>query len=153
MLRSAPAALSRRRFLTVSTGTVGLVLAAGCAAPSPDDAPDPVLELIRAAERDARQFAAADGGHGGYSEAIRRIGQARRIHAERLNGLLGSGASGTSTPATEPAVCPPVEEVRARLRADADRAGAVALESDGVRAELTGSVSAACAAAEQVLLS
>lgn len=163
VLSSAPVALSRRRFLTVSCGAVGLVVATGCAVPALEGSPDPVLDLIRAAERDAREFAAADASHGSYLDAIRRIADVRRVHAERLGELVefpqGTAAGGTdgadaspAAPAT-PAVCPPVDEIRSRLRADAAGAADVASASDEVRAEITGAVSAACTAAVEVLLS
>lgn len=157
MLSSAPVALTRRRFLTVSSGAVGLMVATGCAVPALEGTPDPVLELIRAAERDSREFAAADASHGTYLDAIRRIADVRRIHAERLGELFeqpqDAATDEASADPAPPATCPPVEEVRSRLRADAAGAAEVALASDEIRAELTGAVSAACTAAVEVLLS
>lgn len=156
MPSSAPAALTRRRFLAASAGVVGLAVSTGCAAPGTDTSPDPVLEMIRSAQRDAREFAAADASHGAYVDALRRTADVRRIHAERLGELVdhpqetAPAEPGTAAPA--PAYCPPVEEVRTRLRADAGRASEVAVGSDGIRAELTGAVSAACTAALEVLL-
>lgn len=157
MLSSSPVALSRRRFLAVSSGVVGLAVATGCAVPTADDSPDPILELIRAAERDAREFAAADASHGKYADALRRLAEVRRIHAERLGELVddpaASGTAATTPPPGAAASCPPIAEVRTRLRGDADQAAGVAVAADGARAELTGSVSAACTAAVEVELS
>ena len=157
MLSSAPVALTRRRFLTVSSGAVGLMVASGCAVPALEGTPDPVLELIRAAERDAREFAAADASHGTYLDSIRRIADVRRVHAERLVELVDQPQDTTTDEATaeptSPVQCPPVDEVRSRLRADAAGAADVASASDEFRAELTGAVSAACTAAVEVLLS
>lgn len=159
MLRSSPAALSRRRFLAVSAGTVGtvgLMATTGCAVPALDNTPDPILDLVLAAQRDAREFTAADDSHGGYVDALHRIGEARRVHAERLEAVLERPRDPeTVTPSAEPqavVACPPVEEVRARLRADAAKATDVAVTAEGIRAELTGAVSAACTTAVEVLL-
>ena len=165
MLNSDPPGLSRRRFLAASTGMVGLAVVTSCGVPTDEDTPDPVLDLIRAAERDAREFGAADASHGTYRDAIRRIADVRRVHAERLGELVerpveaGAQEPTATTAATAETesetnpVCPPVDEVRSRLFADAGGAAEVAVTSEGVRAELTGAVSAACTAAAEVLLS
>lgn len=155
----APTALPRRTFLAVSTGAVGLVVTSACSVPDTHKAPDAVLELIRAAERDALEFGAADASHGTYVDTLRRLADIRRIHAERLSELIeqpaGTAETGAAVPTSDagpPVTCPPVDEVRTRLRTDASHAGEVAVGSVGVRAELTGSVSAACTAALEVLL-
>lgn len=159
VLSSDPLHLTRRRFLALSSGLAGLAVATGCGVPAIEDTPDPVLELIRAAERDARDFAAADASHGAHRDAILRIADVRRVHAERLAELVEPSAEPDvpeSTPAAETEAdlaCPPVDEVRSRLRADAGGAAEVAAASEGIRAELTGAVSAACTAAVEVLLS
>ena len=51
-----------------------------------------------------------------------------------------------------PPVCPPLDEVRSRLRGDASRATEVAVDTDGTRAELAASVAAACISAVEVVL-
>lgn len=136
-----------------------MVVASACSVPGTEQAPDAVVELIRAAERDALEFGAADASHGPYLDVLRRLAEVRRIHAERLSELIGqpedTAGTDTAEPASDagtPVTCPPVEEVRSRLRSDASRAADVAVGSEGVRAELTGSVSAACTAAVEVLL-
>lgn len=157
---SSPVTLSRRRFLAASAGVMGAVAVTGCTGEEGDGVSDPVVELIRAAERDAREFAAADTSHGKYVDALRRIADVRRIHAERLAELVElvetppeSTAATTTTAEPDSVVtCPPVGDVRARLRTDSGHASEVALESEGIRAELTGSVSAACITAVEVLL-
>lgn len=155
MLRSTPLPLTRRRFLAVSS-SAGLLMATGCALQKPEGTPDPVVELLLAAQRDAREFAAADSSHGQYVHALKRISEVRGVHAQRLEELVRTPSATESDvpdPASEaPVVCPPVDEIRARLRSDADQARAVAVNSQGIRAELTGSVSAACVSAVEVLL-
>ncbi|MFD2393597.1 twin-arginine translocation signal domain-containing protein [Dietzia aerolata] len=152
-----PVTLSRRRFLAASAGVMGAVAVTGCTGEEGDGVSDPVVELIRAAERDAREFAAADTSHGKYVDALRLIADVRRIHAERLAELVETPPESTAATTTtaEPdsvVTCPPVGDVRARLRTDSGHASEVALESEGIRAELTGSVSAACITAVEVLL-
>jgi hypothetical protein len=53
---------------------------------------------------------------------------------------------------TQAPVCPPAEEVRSRLRADAADAAGAAAATEGARAEIAGAVSAACTAAVEVEL-
>ena len=157
MLNSDPPGLSRRRFLAASTGMVGLAVVTSCGVPTDEDTPDPVLDLIRAAERDAREFGAADASHGTYRDAIRRIADVRElverpVEAGAQEPTATTAATAETESETNP-VCPPVDEVRSRLLADAGGAAEVAVTSEGVRAELTGAVSAACTAAAEVLLS
>lgn len=150
-----PLVLTRRRFAAVAIGAAGLALAAACGSAA-EDTPDPILELIDAAERDARELAAADASHGERVSGLRRIAEARRVHAERLGELVVDPRTpdeATDSPGSQPdAVCPPVDEVRRRLRADAERAGEVAVNSEGSRAEVTAAVAAACTAAVEVVL-
>lgn len=156
MPHSAPVVLSRRRFVGAAIGVTGFAVAGGCALPAVVDRPDPLIPLIDAAVRDARELAAADAIHGDRVGALRRIADARRMHADALAGLTDTAdeGEGEEEPATlpPPPVCPPVDEVRARLRADAALAADVAAESDGDRAEIAGAVSAACTAAAEVVL-
>lgn len=151
---SAPVALSRRRFVAAAAGVAGLAVTAGCALPAVTDDPDRLIDLLDAAERDAREFAAADASHGEWTGPLRRIAEVRRVHAERLSEIVerptAEGQPSTSPGA--PAVCPPVAEVRARLRGDAAGAAEVAVASKGARAEIAGAVSAACTAAAEVEL-
>lgn len=156
MPSSSPTLMSRRRFLGVTAGAAGLLAAPGCALPEPDDTPDPVLDLVLSAERDAREFAAADSAHGDHVGALHRLADVRRIQAGQLEAALTSPRQ-TPTPAPsadspEPVRCPPVDEVRTRLRADIATATEVALAESGIRAELAGAVAASCTAAVEVLL-
>ena len=160
MPHSAPVVLSRRRFVGAAVCVTGFAVAGGCALPAVVDRPDPLIPLIDAAARDARELAAADATHGDRVGALRGIADARRVHADALAGLAdtadegegeGEGEEQPATPAPPP-VCPPVDEVRARLRADAALAADVAAEIDGARAEIAGAVSAACTAAAEVVL-
>lgn len=151
--------LSRRRFVAASAGLVGMAAAGGCALREPTREPDPLLALAAAAGRDALELGAADASHGPDAPRLVRIGLVRRVHADRLNQeirrLNPPEPSGTSTTGENlrPApVCPPLAEVRQRLRADARRAAELATASEGYRAELCAAVAAACTAAVEVVL-
>lgn len=152
----APAPLSRRRFVAAAAGVAGLVAAGGCGLPAVDDAPDPLLELAEAAGRDADELAVADASHGESVAPLRLIADARRVHAERLYEEIARQRDADAEPPREilrPApVCPPLEEVRSRLRADARRAAEVAAGTEGYRASLVAAVSASCTAAVEVVL-
>lgn len=162
MPSSAPIApgrlLSRRRFVGVTVGATGLLAAGGCALPSSVVEPDPLLELAESARRDAEQFSAADALHGDHVRALHRLAAVRRTHADRLDELTGGLLTAvTSTPGPErdpgtPAVCPPIDEVRSRLRDDAVRAADVVVDLEDTRAEVVAAVSAACTAAVEVVL-
>ncbi|MDV8000428.1 hypothetical protein [Rhodococcus sp. IEGM 1408] len=148
--------VSRRRFVASTVGVAGLVVAGGCALPTVDDEPDPLLRLAAAAERDALELGAADASHGEDAARLRRVADARRVHAEQLSAeirrLAPEAAPTNGVEPTPPAVCPPIGEVRIRLRDDAKRAAEVAVASRGHRAALASSVSAACTAAVEVAL-
>src|SRR5699024_2114781 len=118
------------------------------------DRPDPLLGLLEAAERDARELAAADASHGDRVGALRRIADVRRVHAERLTAIVERPEDdATPTPVPpDPPVCPPADEVRSRLRADAADAAGAAATTEGAGAEIAGAVSAACTAAVEVEL-
>ncbi|HJC30142.1 MAG TPA: hypothetical protein H9759_12190 [Candidatus Dietzia intestinipullorum] len=165
-----PTPLTRRGFMTASAGLVGLLSSGGCATSTTESEPDPLRRLADAATRDARELAAADASHGSDADRLRRIGGVRAVHAERLTdeiereaGGLQSltdavGSSGSAAPSpgrddAAPAVCPPTDEVRRRLRADAGEAAEAAISAEGYRAELAAAVSAACTAALEVVLS
>lgn len=152
--RTAPVVLSRRQFVVAAAGVAGLAVATGCALPTVSDPTDTLLGLLDAAERDARELAAADASHGEWAGDLRRIGEVRRVHAERLAGIVRRPTEeGQPTTAPGgPVVCPPVAEVRSRLRADAAGAAEAATLSEGARAEIAGAVSAACTAAAEVEL-
>ena len=148
--------VSRRRFVAVAAGATGFLVAGGCSIPLVDDDPDRLRLLAEAADRDARQLAAADASHGEDVARLRRIGEARRVHADRLTAELDrpapDDAPSDGVDPDQPAICPPIGEVRARLRDDARRAAEVAVDSRGYRAELAAAVSAACTTAVEVTL-
>jgi len=149
--------LTRRGFITVTAGVAGLAVGAGCTSEPPGEHTDPLRELFEAADRDAREFAAADASHGDYADALRTLAEIRQVHATWLGRFLEAPppANGTSTPqsAGVEAVCPPVVEVRQRLGEDAGQAGDVAVSSRGERAEVAAAVAAACTTAVEVVLS
>ncbi|GAA1052954.1 MAG: hypothetical protein Q7T31_07375 [Dietzia sp.] len=153
---SSTTPVSRRRFVAVTAVATGVAAAGGCALPLVDDEPDPLVPLAAAAARDAREFAAADASHGDDVARLHRMADARRTHAERLSAEIGPTDAG-ETPsdgaaAGPPAICPPIGEVRTRLRDDARRAGEVAVAARGERAALAAAVSAACTTAVEVVL-
>ena len=154
MPHSVPADLSRRQFIAAAAAAAGLAVAGGCALPAGIGHPDALIGLLDAAERDARELAAADASHGERAGALRRIADARRIHAQQLADLVErpDGDQRLTPSSASPLVCPPVEEVRARLRVDAAGAAEAAAASEGARAEIAGAVSAACTAAVEVEL-
>lgn len=148
--------LSRRRFVAAAAGLTALAAAGGCALPEPTREPDRLLPLHEAAERDALELGAADASHGGDVARLHRIARVRRVHADRL----GEEIARLSPPETSaqdeilrPApVCPPLAEVRDRMRTDARRAADVAVGAEGYRAELAAAIAAACTAAVEVTL-
>lgn len=149
--------LSRRRFVAVTAGATALAATAGgCSLPATIGEPDPLTELAEAAHRDSLQFAAADVSHGDRVQALHRLAEVRRVHAERLDQSvepLAADVTSSSGEAPEAQiVCPPLAEVLSRLRSDAIRAAKVAVDVEGTRAELAASVSAACIAAVEVVL-
>lgn len=153
--------LDRRAFgtavLTVCGGVVLATSVGGCAGPEADPAVDALAALAEAARRDARQLGAADERNGGDADRLRRIGGVRQVHAEALDAEVRRLAPTTTSPSVpadeEPVVCPPTDEVRARLRSDIDSAVQVAATSTGYRAALVASVAASCRAALEVTLS
>lgn len=154
---SAPLIPSRRRFITAigAIGVVGLAVAGGCAVPTIVERAEPLAPLRDAAQRDALELAAADSSHGEYADALRRLADIRRVHADRLGALVDGARTDepTSTGPGPAPTCPPIDEVRARLRDDAATAAEAAGLTDGPEAELAGAVSAACTAAAAVMLS
>ncbi len=153
--------LSRRRFVAASAAATGLVAIGGCALPSPAPEVDPLIPVAEAARRDAREFAAADASHGADVSRLRQLAEVRRVHADRLDGEIArsagsdaSIASGDDPPfeADTAPVCPPLGEVRSRLRTDGRVAADVAVAASGYRAELTAAIAAACVSAVEVVL-
>ena len=148
---------SRRRFIAVTAGATALSASVGgCSTPSSLGGPDPLQEIADAAHRDAVQFAAADASHGDRVQILHKLAEVRRVHAERLLQMREQPSPDVtpSAPGAEqaPPVCPPLDEVRSRLRGDASRATEVAVADEGPRAALTASVAAACVAAVEVVL-
>lgn len=167
---SPPILLSRRRFIAATTGLAGLAVIGGCSEALPASEPDPLNGLAAAAARDARELAAADASHGSATAGLKKIAEVRRVHAKHLADEVGreagdeptpddgdqadeSNSPGEPDPATpSTVVCPPIDEVLARLRADARTASEFAVSAEGYRAELAAAVSAACTAAVEVIL-
>ncbi|MFC4602960.1 hypothetical protein [Rhodococcus kronopolitis] len=166
-----PAALTRpalsrrgafRMFGAAALGLTALGASAGCAGSDSDDAarePDPLLVPLAAARRDATDAAAAVALAPDRAGALAVVAQERTAHADALSAEIDRAAGATttataapSTSAASPAAPPTVDVVRAGL-ADSQRGAAdLARRLDGYRAGLLGSISAAVAAQQAVLL-
>lgn len=139
-------------------GGFAVLTAAGCAPDDPEAPSDAFQPLLDAARIEAELFAAANGRLGDSAPRVRAAGDVRRRHAEvlaaeidRVHGPATTTAAVEGTP-PEPAECPPLGEVRARLQASARAAGTAAEDASGYRASLAAAVAAACTAAAEVLL-
>ena len=156
MLEPSRLLVTRRRLLVATAGLAGLTAVGGCALPEPEREPDVLLPLAAAADRDALELAAADATHGSDVPRLHRIAEVRRIHAARLTEEIRRmdppGDDHGEENLREAPVCPPLADVRERLRSDARRAGEVAVAAQGYRAELAAAVAAACTAAAEVVL-
>lgn len=158
--------LSRRGAFRVAgaaaLGLAALGATAGCADSGSNDAarePDPLLVPLAAARRDAATATAAAALAPDRAGALTAVANERTAHADALSAeiLRAAGSEATSTttaaPGTTAAAAPPsVDDVRADL-ADSQRgAAALARRLDGYRAGLLGSISAAVAVQQAVLL-
>lgn len=120
--------------------------------------PDAFIALAAAARTDAGMATALSAQSPGQAAALTTIAAERTAHAEALEAEL-LRANGPTTPAPEPspattapATPPTIDGLRAAL-ASAQRAAAdTARAASGYRAGLAGSISAACAAQNEVLL-
>ncbi|WP_241665836.1 hypothetical protein [Prescottella subtropica] len=155
--------LSRRAALRAAGGAVlgasALVGATGCSDSTSPDTPAEVDALTAQAERarrDATNASAAIANAPDRAAALGVIAAERTAHADALDieiaraGGAPSSATATTT-ATVPAP-PTVEQMRADLAESQKEAAGLARTQSGYRAGLLGSISAACAAQQVVLL-
>ncbi|MFC9789940.1 hypothetical protein [Rhodococcus sp. NPDC127528] len=158
--------LSRRAAIRVGAAVLGLAVAgasAGCAAGNDDEPPepDPLLVAVAAARRDAETATAAAALAPERAGALAVIANERIAHADALTTEI-TRASGASTPSatasaaptsTGPSTPPPtVDQLRTQLAESQRGAADLARRLDGYRAGLLGSISAAVAAQQAVLL-
>lgn len=154
--------LSRRAALRAAggaaLGTTALTLITGCADPGDADTPaevDALTEQARLARRDAANATATIAGRPDLAAALGVIAAERTAHADALDEEIARAASTppSSTTTTPPAAAPvPIDQLRADLASAQRDAGKLARTQSGYRAGLLGSISAACAAQQVVLL-
>lgn len=135
---------------------------AGCTVGLSDDGPDPLLPLAQAAESDAAEAARLAGADPAHAAALNTIADERRTHAAALHREIDrvAGADATadtptraSTTSSVPSAPPTLDAVRGALARSQRSAADAAYRQTGYRAGLAGSISAACAAEQKVLLS
>src|SRR5699024_6769865 len=134
-----------------------------CTVGTSDDAPDPLIALARDAERDAAEATRLASGTTDDAPSLHVIADERRAHAEALRTEIDRVAADTTDPesaqtptgvpseASAPAA-PTVDELRGALATSQRAAADTARGLTGYRAGLAGSISAACAAEQKVLL-
>ncbi|MFF0814156.1 hypothetical protein ACFYVR_03205 [Rhodococcus sp. NPDC003318] len=162
---SARSPLSRRTALKWGAAALGVATAAtatGCAGTDDDQPaePDPLRTALDAAQRDAAAAAAASALAPERAAALSVIAVERTAHADALSAEIaraaGQDPSTTSTTAaattTAPVTPPTIDELRTMLARSQRGAADLARRVDGHRAGLLGSISAAVAAEQAVML-
>ncbi|MFC7451025.1 hypothetical protein [Rhodococcus daqingensis] len=164
-----PSPISRRSaFRIAGAATVGLTaltLSAGCTTDAADRdsaEPDPLISAAESARRDAATATAAAALAPERAGALSVIASERGAHADALSAEVAraAGIDPTAMPSpsptggqAEPAPPPPtVDELRTQLAGSQREAAGLARRLSGYRAGLLGSVSAAVAAQQAVLL-
>lgn len=160
-------ALSRRAAFKWGAATLGVVTVAttaGCAGDADDQAaePDPLLTALDAARRDAAAAGAAAALAPERAAALGVIAAERTAHADALAAEIaraaGQDPSATTTSAARttttaaPTTPPTVDELRGMLAQSQRGATDLARRLDGYRAGLLGSISAAVATEQAVML-
>lgn len=153
--------LSRRTALRVAGGAAlgasALTLSTGCSDSGPADSPAEIDALTTQAERarrDAANATAAIAVVPGLATALGVVAAERSAHADALDAEIARAATVTTstTTSTPPTMPPTLEQLRADLADSQKEAGRLARTQSGYRAGLLGSISAACAAQQAVLL-
>ncbi|WP_077041325.1 hypothetical protein [Rhodococcus sp. MTM3W5.2] len=164
-----PSPISRRSAFRIagaaSVGLTALALSAGCTSDSSDRdsaEPDPLISAAESARRDAATATAATALAPERAGALSVIASERGAHADALSAEVAraAGVDPTAMPSpsptgspTEPAPPPPtVDELRTQLATSQRDAAGLARRLSGYRAGLLGSISAAIAAEQAVLL-
>ncbi|CAM2901017.1 hypothetical protein RHDE110596_06130 [Prescottella defluvii] len=155
--------LSRRAALRVvgsaALGTTALAATTGCSDSGQADTPAEVDALTTQAElarRDAANATTAIATYPDRAGALGVVATERTAHADALDAEIaraaGAATAETTTPSPQVPAPPTLEQLRVDL-ADAQREAArLARNQSGYRAGLLGSISAACAAQQAVLL-
>ncbi|MDH6281833.1 hypothetical protein M2280_003055 [Prescottella agglutinans] len=155
--------LSRRAALRVAgsaaLGASALALTTGCSDSGSADSPAEVDALTTQAERarrDAANATAAIAVLPDRAGALGVVAAERSAHADALDAEIARAATVTpssTAPTTPPVTAPPtLEQLRADLADSQKEAARLARAQSGYRAGLLGSISAACAAQQAVLL-
>ncbi len=154
--------LTRRAALVVGALTFAGAATAGCTGGSDADRadePDPLLSAVAAARRDAAGAASAIALAPERAAALGVIASERGAHADALATEVARAAgrdpsAAPTAPATTTVTAPPptVDELRAMLAESQVGAATLARRVDGYRAGLLGSISAAIAAHQAVML-
>lgn len=156
--------LSRRAALRAAGGAAlgasALTLSVGCSDSGQADSPAEIDALTAQAERarrDSVNATAAIAVLPDLAAALGVVAAERGAHADALDAEIARAAAAVASPTTTAVSAPPVapptlEQLRADL-ADAQKdAARLARTQSGYRAGLLGSISAACAAEQAVLL-
>ncbi len=155
--------LSRRAALRVAgsaaLGASALALTTGCADSGQADSPAEIDALTAQAERarrDATNATAAIALLPDRAGALGVVAAERSAHADALDAEIARVATVTpssTTSSTPPVAAPPtLDQLRADLADSQKDAARLARTQSGYRAGLLGSISAACAAQQAVLL-
>jgi len=155
--------LSRRAALRLAGSAAlcasALALTTGCSDPGQADSTAEIDALTAQAERarrDAANATAAIAALPDRAGALGVVAAERTAHADALDAEIARAATVTpssTTAQTPPATVPPtLEQLRADLAGSQKDAAELARTQSGYRAGLLGSISAACAAQQGVLL-
>ena len=152
--------ISRRRVLVGAAALAALGASACGSSPEPPQ-PDPLEAQLDLAQRDSQMaHAAATAAGPFYAPPLNVVADERAAHSKALSKEVARAAGETATSSTTsppttaaPASPPPSREgVIAALRESADSAAKLAVNLDGYRAGLLGSIAAACTASVTVPL-
>lgn len=136
----------------------GSAVLSGCTLGSDEPAaPDAFIAMAQAARSDAEMATALSVLLPNQAASLSTVAAERAAHADALETEVGR-ASGTTTPfpvptgAPAPVPAPTLDALRTALAASQRSAADTARTATGYRAGLAGSISAACAAQNEVLL-
>ncbi|QBJ98863.1 hypothetical protein ERC79_21025 [Rhodococcus sp. ABRD24] len=153
--------MSRRSALRVAgstaLGSAVISLTASCSDPGASDSPAAIDALSTQAElarRDAVNATTAIAANPGLAGALGIVAAERTAHADALDAEIARAAASTTSATTTPPVAAPptLAQLRADLASVQRDAAQLARTQSGYRAGLLGSISAACAAQQAVLL-
>ncbi|RVW03594.1 hypothetical protein [Rhodococcus spongiicola] len=153
---------SRRAALRVAgsatLGASAVALTTGCSNSGRSELLAEIAELATQAERARRDAATANAAIARFPDragALGTVAAEREAHADALDAEIARIDTGTppTSPETPPVTSPPtLEQLRSDLADSQKEAARLARTQSGYRAGLLGSISAACAAQQAVLL-